>query len=158
MQWQSRAESAVSAGDDALARQAILRRQENEKIAASLADEHAAVHEAALTLRRQLEAMQAKSAEAKRRLGTLIARKKAAAVQSKIQLASQDPDWNQDAFAKFERLREKVELAEAEAEALRELSGDPILLDTLATEIATRDLEVESELEQLKKKLQSSIE
>jgi phage shock protein A len=109
-------------------------------------------------LRRQLEAMQAKSAEAKRRLGTLIARKKAAAVQSKIQLASQDPDWNQDAFAKFERLREKVELAEAEAEALRELSGDPILLDTLATEIATRDLEVESELEQLKKKLQSSIE
>ncbi len=72
-QWNSRAVAAVEAGDDAMARKALSRKQEYVKIAAALSDQHTAALEASTTLRRQLEAMQAKLADAKRRLGTLSA-------------------------------------------------------------------------------------
>ena len=115
-EWQTRAETAVAAGDDGLARKALARKQEHDKVAAALSDQHTASQEASVTLRRQLEAMQAKLTDAKRRLGTLAARKKAADVRARVQIGKLDPKLNDDAFAKFDRLREKVEMAEAEAE------------------------------------------
>src|SRR5689334_11641024 len=105
--WGQRAESAVEAGDDGLARKAITRKQEHAKIVTALADQHGAALEASQTLRRQLEGMQAKLAEAKRRLGTLTARKKVADLQARMQNGLDDPQLNTDAFAKFDRLREK---------------------------------------------------
>jgi phage shock protein A len=151
-QWQQRAESAVEAGDDKLARQAIGRKQEYEKLAAALRDQHSAAIESSATLRRQLEGMQAKLAEAKRQLGTLSARKKAADVRAKMSLGAAAPELNRDAFAKFDRMREKVEMAEAEADALRELSI-PSAHEVVADEQASSDLEIDAELHELRKKL-----
>ena len=151
-QWQQRAESAVEASDDKLARQAIGRKQEYEKLAAALRDQHSAAIESSATLRRQLEGMQAKLAEAKRQLGTLSARKKAADVRAKMNLGAAAPELNRDAFAKFDRMREKVEMAEAEADALRELSNQSVHEDA-ADEQASTDLEIDAELHELRKKL-----
>jgi phage shock protein A len=153
-EWQARAEHAIEAGDDGLARKALVRKQEHEKLAAALLDQHTAALEASTTLRRQLDAMQAKLAEAKRRLGTLSARQKAAEVRSRVQLNNIDPKLNTDAFAKFDRLREKVERAEAEADALRELAADNDFRVDCETEINAADLELDAELIALKKKLQ----
>jgi phage shock protein A len=152
-QWQQRAESAVESGDDNLARKALVRKQEHDKIVDALRDQHAASSESSQTLRRQLEAMQAKLADAKRRIGTLTARRKAAAVRSRAQLCKVDPQWNDDAFAKFDRLREKVEMAEAEADALRELCGEASLVAQPHAENHQFDVELEAELLQLKRKL-----
>jgi phage shock protein A len=151
-QWQQRAEAAIEAGDDKLARQAIGRKQEYEKVAAALRDQHLVASESSTTLRRQLEAMQAKLAEAKRQLGTLAARKKAAEVRAKMSLGTPAPDLNHDAFAKFDRMREKVEMAEAEADALRELAGEPA--PPRISEVADNaDFEIDAVLLALKKKL-----
>jgi len=57
-----------------------------------------------------------------------------------------------NAFAKFDRLKTKVEQAEAEAEAMAELRGsaaDPILGDE---DTPDEDLDVAAELAELKKK------
>jgi len=152
-EWQRRAEQAVESGNDDLARKALARKQEHEKVAAALSDQHTASQEAVVALRRQLEAMQAKLADAKRRLSTLVVRKKAADMRARVQLGTADATLNTDAFAKFDRLREKVEMAEAEAEALRELSG-PTPTENGTSEIAVdEDLEVDAELIKLKKKL-----
>jgi phage shock protein A len=70
-EWQTRAETSVAAGDDNLARKALARKQEHEKVAAALLDQYTASQEASITLRRQLEAMHAKLTDAKRRLGRL---------------------------------------------------------------------------------------
>jgi phage shock protein A len=151
-QWASRAEAAIEADDDAMARKALGRKQEYQKIAAALADQHAAAIAASTTLRRQLDAMQAKLADAKRRLGSLGARKKAANVRAKMAIESIDPQLSADAFARFDRMRERVELAEAEAEALRELSGGaPSAVGLCETEEA--DLEIDAALRDLKRKL-----
>ena len=151
-QWQSRAESAVIAGDDATARQALTRRQEHEQLARALADELAAAREANVTLRRQLEAMQAKLSDARRRLGSLVARQKAAELQVKLEAVRQIPCWNTNAFAAFDRLREKVELAEAEADAWRDLSGNTTVGLAIDEGVA-KDLEINAELQRMKNQL-----
>jgi len=154
--WAERARLAVSEGDDGLARKALARKKEYEKIVAALRDQYEAAEEASDGLRRQLEGMQAKLAEAKRRLGTLTARKKAADVRSKIAQADLDIELDGDAFAKFDRLTKKVEMAEAEAEAMAELAkGERQVaaseLDDEA-DVSADELDIETELMEMKKK------
>ena len=97
--------------------------------------------------------MKSQREEAKRKLGTLAARKKAADVrraQYEPQAAS-DVSLKSDAFKKFDRLKDKVELAEAEAEAMAELhqtgSGDRVEPIPQKDDVA-----VEAELAALKKR------
>jgi phage shock protein A len=160
--WSKRAEAAVDSGDDALARKAITRKREYEKVAEALRDQASAAEEASQSMRKQLDAMQAKLSEARRRLGTLTARQKAAQVRAKMAAMNAgvcDPDLNKDAFDKFDRLSRKVEMAEAEAEALNELTRGSA--EETADESADadfgpsgEDLEIESELALLKKQKQ----
>lgn len=149
-QCQDQAEQAVKDGSDDAARDALKRKGEHTKIAAALSDQLAATSESVTTLRRQLEAMRAKLAEAKRSLATLSARHRAAQVRRE----AVDPVVKTDAFAKFDRMSEKVQMAEAEADAMRELAGDvPVAAGVdVAVEPVAVDAEVESELADLKKK------
>ncbi|MDB5389219.1 MAG: hypothetical protein JWM11_4865 [Planctomycetaceae bacterium] len=124
--WQAKAEQAVNAGDDNLARKALSRKQEHQKLVTALQDQLTSAQDASKTLRHQLEGMQAKLAEAKRNLATLSARNRAAEFKEKMNstaCAVELGGSSDDAFAKFDRLREKVERAEAEADALAELRG-----------------------------------
>jgi phage shock protein A len=84
LQWQQWAEKAVTAGDDHLARTALSRKREHEKLVAALEDEVDVARGASRRLRRQLEGMKAKVAEAKRYLGTLAARNRPAGVRKGI--------------------------------------------------------------------------
>lgn len=148
-EWQQRAEKAIAAGDDGLARKALTRKQEHGKVVAALQDQLSASTEASQTLRCQWEAMQVKLSEARRSLATLSARHKAAEARKR----SFDVNFDTDAFAKFDRINEKVERAEAEADAFRELAGDASA--PLDVDLGTGDNEadVEAELANLKKKL-----
>lgn len=145
--WQQQAAQAVRAGDDDKARAALARKQEHDKVSAALRDQTAAAAEASRVLRHQLEAMQAKLAEAKRRLGTLSARQKAASARMK----SADAHFETEAFAKFDRISGKIAQVEAEAEAMRELEtgNRPAPKEEWATE--GTDSDVEAQLAELKK-------
>jgi phage shock protein A len=159
--WAASAATAVEAGDDDLARKALSRKREYDKIVAALRDEQEASSDAAQVLRRQLEGMQAKLKDGQRRLGTLTARTKAASVRSKIAKsdAGLSADIDQSAFAKFDRLEKKVEMAEAEAEALSELTRSEraaISSDEQLGASADGDLELEAELAALKQAKQQS--
>lgn len=152
--WETRAVAAVDAGDDALARKALERKREYEKIVAALQDQHVAASEASQALRRQLEAMEAKLADAQRRLSTLAARSRAAEIRTKMATADVAQLDEDDAFAKFERLSKKVETAEAEAEAMAELArsrkrpeDEPA---AQAAQESDASLEIDAELEALK--------
>ena len=124
-QWQGRAEKAVEEGNDDLARKALARKNEHEKLVAALKDQLEAAQEASASLRCQLAAMKAKLAEGKRNLATLSARKRAADFRKKMetQAAGVVSDVDDSAFAKFDRMKAKVEQAEAEAAAMAELRG-----------------------------------
>lgn len=150
--WTGEAERAVDTGDDDLARKVLSRKQEHDKVVQALKDQVAAAEPATVTLRNQLDGMNAKLAEAKRNLATLSARKQAAEVRKKAissMAAHQDLTVGDSAFEKFDRMREKVEKAEAEADALAELRG------IVADQPDTPDGSVDAELAALKARRKS---
>lgn len=153
--WEDRAHSAVESGDDKLARKALERKREYEKIVAALRDQHVAAQEASQMLRRQLEAMEAKLADAQRRLSTLVARNRAAEIRTKMATSEVAVKLDEnDAFAKFDRLSKKVEMAEAEAEAMAELARDRKSTESSGfepDEPNSSDLDIDAELAALKK-------
>lgn len=153
--WLAKAEIAVSDGKDELARKALNHRQTHEKRVAGIEDQLNATQQAGQTCQRQIKALQVKLAEANRRLVTLIAHKRAPDLRTKVTDISSIvlPDVN--AFAKFDRMQEKVEHTEAQANAMQELirieyhnKEEPLL----NLPIETLDVEIELELASLKKK------
>lgn len=154
-EWQDRAKKAVGAGDDDLARKALQRKQEHDKLAAALRDQAKSAEEASQSLRRQLDGMKAKLAEAKRSLSTLAARKRAADFRKKLATSTADMGTSEDdnAFAQFDRLREKVERAEAEAEAFAELHRGPTDASETEPLTAKEDEDLEAQLNKLKEQV-----
>jgi phage shock protein A len=153
--WQRKAEHAVAAGDDGLARKALSRKQEHQKLVTALHDQLTAAEDASRTLKHQLEGMQAKLAEAKRSLATLSARNRAAEFKKKVHVSAMAAEaslTSDNAFAKFDRLREKVEQAEAEADALAELRSCASVADDFSTSSDAASAEIEDELAALKQK------
>jgi len=154
--WQQRAVKAVEAGDDALARKALARKNEHENLVAALEDQLRAARECCGTLQHQLAGMQAKLAEAKRNLSTLSIRKRSADLRKKMdaQAAGLTSSVDDTAFAKFDRLKAKVEQAEAEAEAMAELRAMQAggKAEDVA-DVSVEDLDVASQLADLKRKL-----
>lgn len=120
-QWQRRAVTAVEAGDDALAKKSLTRKNEHICLVAALEDQLAAARQASTLRRRRLDAIKAKLAEGKRNLATLAARRRAAEFRKKSErrAAGATCDTDERTFAEFERLSAQGE--QAEAEALAEL-------------------------------------
>ena len=151
--WSGRAETAIDDNNDELARKCLARKQEHEKLVVALEDELKESELSVQKMRNQLQAMEAKHSEGKRRLATLSARKRAADLRAKVSDASAIKSPN-NAFAKFDKMREKVEMAEAHADAMKELANpsdtdsENILDDVKSID----NLEVEAELAELKKK------
>jgi phage shock protein A len=145
--WQTKAHQAVVANDDALARRALARKAEHQKLLAALDEEQQAAGQTAARLRRQIAALRAKLAEARRRQATLSARQHMAATRRR--LAGDCLAGNETGFGKYQRLEARLELAEAEAEASEELYG------SWDTEVDEREsLEIEQELAELKATVQ----
>lgn len=149
-EWQRRAERAVAAGDDVLARRAL----ERKTFLASAAQElTTAVEESRQTaeqLKEQLRELKMKLEEARTREGTLVARHRAA--QARKQLAQSMSGLGNDAFSSFERFEQRVEATEAEAEAHAELADE---IGSVEREIRKLDRgrDVEDQLAALKARL-----
>ncbi|MBN1410513.1 MAG: PspA/IM30 family protein [Spirochaetales bacterium] len=137
-EWESKAMLAVKAGKDDLAKQALVRKQEYEGYVVQLQPQWEAQHAACAKLKESLKALQDKIEEAQRKKNILIARAKRAETTKKIN-QTMGNIGNNDAFAVFDRMSEKVEKIEAEADAMVELS----------------DLSTEGSLESEFKKLES---
>jgi phage shock protein A len=128
-EWERKAMVAVRAGDDNLARQALVRKQEHEQIAAQYEQQWVAQKQAVEKLKDALRLLNNKIEEAKRKKNILIARKKRAEAQQQIASTMQGLG-DTSAFDTFDRMSDRINLLEAEAEAGAELSGE-ISGDTL---------------------------
>lgn len=115
-----RARQAVADGDDSLARQLVTRKVQHDSLIAALEDQQATAAESGRKLHRQIDAMRAKLAEAKRKLATLTARRRVA--DARGQLVGAPAGTDLAPFSKFDRMYERVEFAEAEVDARLELN------------------------------------
>jgi phage shock protein A len=119
--WEKKAMLAVRAGKDDLAREALLRKQEYENSAAEYRKQWEAQLAAVDKLKVSLRELQNKIDEAQRKKNLLIARAKRAEAQQKIQSTMSSMTGNRSAFDAFDRISQKVDQLEAQADAAKEL-------------------------------------
>jgi phage shock protein A len=152
--WEQRAMDAVRAGKDDLAKQALVRKQEHAEYATSYQEQYDAQHTSVEQLKDSLRHLQQKIDEASRKKNLLIARAKRAEAQQRIQ-STLGAARNTSAFDAFDRMADKVEQAEAEAEATDDLAK----LDTgdVDLEKQFKELEGGGSAEQLLEDLKSKM-
>jgi phage shock protein A len=128
-EWERKAMLAVRASDDSLAREALKRKAEHETQHAEFSKQAQLQKDAVDKLKDQLRTLNDKIEEAKRKKNILIARQKRAEAQKTIQ-STMSGLSDTGAFDTFERMAQKVDQIEAEAEAHTEL-GQELTGDTL---------------------------
>ena len=152
-EWERKAMLAVRSGDDDLAKEALIRKQEHDTIASQYQDQWQ--RQKALTdqLKTALKALNNKIGEAQRKKNVLIARKRRAEAMKSIQETMSGLS-DASAFETFDRMAEQIDQMEAEAEAgaavAEEYTGD-ILKHRFSELEATAGADLE--LEALKRKM-----
>jgi phage shock protein A len=129
--WERKAMMAVRAADDNLAREALSRKTEHDEHTATLQKQWQMQETAVTNLKEQLRALNAKIEEAKRKKNILIARQKRAEAQKTIHETMSGLS-DTSAFETFDRMADKINQLEAEAEAGAEIAGE-LTGDTLDT-------------------------
>ncbi|WP_437775085.1 PspA/IM30 family protein [Sorangium sp. So ce1097] len=129
-EWERRAMLAIKAGDDALAKEALNRKKEHDQLATTYKDQWQKQKQAVDQLKTALRLLNGKIEEAKRKKNVLIARKKRAEAQKAIQETMSGLN-NASAFETFDRMANKIDQIEAEAEAAGEIA-EQYTGDTLA--------------------------
>ncbi len=128
-EWERKAMMAVRAGEDELAKEALLRQKEHETLSAELERQWQKQKTAVEQLKNALRVLNNKIEEAKRKKNVLIARKKRAEAQKAIH-ETMSGLANDSAFETFNRMEEKIVQMEAEADAQSEVaeqySGDTL--------------------------------
>lgn len=152
-EWERKAMMAVRAGRDDLATEALQRKEQHSALAAEFAKQHELQKQAADQLRASLRQLNLKIDEARRKKDLLIARKRRAEAQKRIQ-ETMAGIGDTSAFEAFDRMSHKIDRIEAEAEASAELASDATSADL---DGRFRELEVEEgaseALQELKRKM-----
>lgn len=156
-EWEKKAMLAVRAGKDDLAREALLRQQEYTNAAAEYRKQWEAQKASVDKLKESLRELQNKIEEASRKKNLLVARAKRAEAQQKIQSTISSVSGNRTAFDAFDRMAQKVDQMEAQADAAKELddfSADNDLEKKFA-ELEKSDTSADMMLLELKEKMKA---
>lgn len=151
-EWYRRAELALQKGEEELAKEALKRRKSYKESADQWEGQLGAQRKATEQLIANSRMLESKLAEAKAKKDTLKAR--AASAKTSKQISEMLSSVNtSNAFTAFEKMEEKVMAMEAESEAVTLLGVN----DELESKFAMLEgNNVESELDQMKRKLASS--
>src|ERR1700733_14299675 len=122
-EWERKAMLALRAGDEPLAKEALARKREYDELTATLKDQWTKQKTAVEQLKKALRLLSDKIEEAKRKRNVLIARKKRAEAQRAIQ-ETMSGLRDQSAFETFDRMSQKIDQIEAEAEAESDLAEE----------------------------------
>lgn len=147
--WTSKAEAALRAGDEELARAALQRKGQEQKLAEQYQQQYQMQAEQVSALQEGLTQLETRIAETQSKRELIIAKQNRAKTQETIQSTMRSVG-QAGALDKLDQLEERVDDRLAEAEAMAQLEGDSL-------ENRFRKLEqqssVDSELEELKRKM-----
>lgn len=121
--WERKAVLAIKAGDDALAKQALMRQRDHDGVAAQLAEQHGKQAHAVEQLKIALRALNTKIEESERKKAVLVARKRRADAVRSIE-GTLSGMKESSAFEAFDRIEKRIDQDEAEADAEAELGRE----------------------------------
>ncbi|HNX64695.1 MAG TPA: PspA/IM30 family protein [Oscillospiraceae bacterium] len=120
--WEDKAKMALTAGDQELAKKALSEKVKVDEQANQFKTMYDTISAQTETIRTQVEALKGKLNEAKSRQAMLIARSQMADTQKDLS-KSLGGMGTSNAFAKMDKMEEKIQRKEAEADAFAEISG-----------------------------------
>lgn len=148
-QWQSKAEAAVRASDDELAKAALGRKANAQKMADTYRQQYEQQDEQVEQLQKALVSLESRLSEAKAKKELIIAKKNRAETQEAIQRTVQGLG-NLNAMDKLSQMEERVDDRLAQADAMSKLEGGSLEARFADLE---RDTAVDDELAALKAKM-----
>lgn len=156
-EWERKAMLAVRAGQDDLAKEALLRKQEYESNHVQFKQQWEAQKASVAKLKESLRDLQNKIEEAQRKKNLLIARAKRAEAQQKIQQTMSSVAGNKSSFEAFDRMAQKVDQLEAQADAAKELEdfSSGATLEKRFDELEKSDVSTDAMLLELKEKMKA---
>jgi phage shock protein A len=147
--WQAKAEAALRAGDESLAKAALSRKVQSNKLYEEYKTQSDKQEEQVEQLEQALVALQTRIAETRSKRDLIIAKKNRAQTQENIQRTVRGVSQI-NALDKLDQLEERVDDRLNRAEAMAKLEGDS--LDNKFKNLE-QETEVDSELAELKRKL-----
>jgi phage shock protein A len=150
--WHEKARAALAKGDEALAKQALLRHKTSKEMAETCSKELEKQKVAVGQLRQALEAMDKKIENAKAQRAVLLTKKKVAETTRQISRAAGDMKIP-SSFSEFDRIAEKIEDMEIKAGVEMELSGDKLQSKIEEAEADHEMLLIEDELSKMKREM-----
>ncbi len=147
--WTEKAEFALSKGREDLAKAALHEKQKASALAASLTDQISALDEALSAFEQDSAKLETKLREARTRQSSIMARLESANQRLRMREAYAG-SRTQEAFARFDLLERRVDMAEGEAEAAG--LGAARTLEEEIAELRASE-EVDAELAALKARL-----
>jgi phage shock protein A len=147
--WGRKAEAALRAGDEALAKAALSRKVQSGKLFAEYTEQSDKQEEQVVKLQEALVSLQTRIAETRSKRDLIIAKKNRAQTQEAIQRTVRGVS-SINALDKLDQLEQRVDERLDRAEAMTKLEGDT--LDNKFRDLE-RDTEVDAELAELKRKL-----
>jgi phage shock protein A len=150
--WDRKAEAALKANDEALAKAALARKVQANKLFGEYTQQSDAQEEQVAKLQEALVALQTRISETRAKRDLIVAKKNRAQTQEAIQRTVRRAS-EVSALDKLDQLEQRVDERLDRAEAMSKLEGDT--LDNKFKDLE-RDTEVDAELAELRKRLGQS--
>ena len=138
--WTAKAELALSKDREDLAKAALVERQKAADMASGLRDELGQVEQVLRGYEADIAKLQAKLREARARQNAIAARFESAVTRARAR-EMMHGSRTEDAFAKFELLERRADLAEGRADALGISSLEDEIMELKAAEAVDKELE-----------------
>jgi phage shock protein A len=147
--WDRKAEAALKAGDEALAKGALSRKVQANKLYGEYTQQSDAQEEQVVKLQEALVALQTRIAETRAKRDLIVAKKNRAQTQEAIQRTVRRAS-EVSALDKLDQLEQRVDERLDRAEAMAKLEGDT--LENKFKDLE-RDTEVDAELAELRRRI-----
>ncbi len=145
--WESKAKAALSQGNQEMAKQALAKKVKADDDVAAYTEMYQSICTQTEAIEDQVEVLKSKLDEAKSRQAMLIARSQMADTRKAL-AKSQGGFDGASALEKFDRMEEKIQRKEAEADAFAEIGGNDDELVESFDQIE-KDAKVDAELARL---------
>lgn len=149
--WQGKAKTCLEQGNEELAKQALENKVKQDKMVAQYQEMCTSMEAQVNEIKAQIDILKGKIEEARSKQAMLVARSQMADAKSQMAKTLGNMD-SKSAFAKMDKMEQKIEQKEAQADALSDVSGiqesenDPFAK-------MDQDSKINEELEKLKQQM-----
>lgn len=152
--WQEKAKMCLSQGNEELAKQALENKVKQDQMVAQYQEMYNSMEAQVNEIRNQVDILKQKLEEARSKQAMLVARSQMADAKQKMAKTLGNMD-SKNAFAKMEKMEQKIEQKESQADAFSQISGTEQSTNDPFAKMET-DSAINAELEKLKQEMNNN--